>query len=85
MEREFNRLFEDISKLGEFFLRRDDKGTWTAQIKFPSPKGVTAEVHSGFFHKDPLTALQTLYDRIGGLQNMMTIHVPTIGIAHRVI
>jgi hypothetical protein len=78
----FLRLFNQISALGEFHMRRGDHGGWHASVKFPAPEGVTAECRSDFRHETPLEALQCLHDRLGGLQSMVNIAAPVPGIAH---
>lgn len=66
MSAAFLDLFSRISAYGSFSLRRDgDDGNWHARVKFPTPKGVTAEVASDFIHPTAESALIQLDARIG--------------------
>ena len=76
------RLLMELAQIGAPTLRQMGTGGWHADVKFPAPKGCTAEVCSDFKHRTPVEALQCCRDRLGGLRNMISVPSPSVGLAH---
>ena len=77
------RLLSELASVGAVVLRKMSDGKWHAGVKFPAPKGITADVDSDYKHSTPIEALQCVYDRLGGLRSMVNIKSPAIGVAHQ--
>jgi hypothetical protein len=71
-------LLARLCEIGRPQLSRRDNGFWHACVTFPAPEGVTAEVRSSFDHKTPDEALQVCIDRLGGLQDMLSVPTPQV-------
>lgn len=70
------QLLAQLAAIGAPMVRRMDSGGWTASVEFPAPEGVTANVRSDFKHNSPDEALQVCIDRLGGLQDMLSVPSP---------
>lgn len=69
-------LLAKLSAIGAPILTQFEDGCWSARVKFPAPEGVTADVRSDFKHGTPEEALQVCIDRLGGLQDMISVPTP---------
>lgn len=65
----------ELSRLGQFELKRWADGRWYARVSFPAPEGVTAAVATdmigGKKHRDPVSALLEVEQRIANLKTVL--------------
>ena len=65
---DFKALFDRMAALGDFAVRRMSGGSFFANVKLPTPDGVTVEVASDFKHATVMSALVQLSARLDDLR-----------------
>lgn len=70
-------LMDCLSEMGSLSLSRMDDGRWWARLKFPTPKGITAQAESEF-QPSYYEALRELAERVFDMQTILadTKHLP---------
>ncbi|XUU60655.1 hypothetical protein ACRAQ6_14015 [Erythrobacter sp. HA6-11] len=79
---DLRQMLLKLAEIGQPSVSKTERGRWHCSVTFPAPEGVTAKVRSDFDHPTPEAALQCCIDRLGGLQDMLSVPTPNVGVSH---